>query len=194
MKTTISKLLAVLLLAAPQMVQAQDLSSCDDIVARVQSGTDRAKEVYRCLNNLSTKIEMLESARQTPQAVESKVTFVRPKLLATGWSQYAGYDHFTYAKDSNGLVYLNGLMSGCPNIKGAIFSLPDGFRPATRLTFSQLGSESQVARVDVTKDGQVIYVYHPMHGLRPTEGNNCSSLSPNLKWLTLSGIVFPAAD
>ncbi|MGF1463771.1 MAG: hypothetical protein ACFB2Z_11540 [Maricaulaceae bacterium] len=108
--------------------------------------------------------------------------------LSSGWTRYSPYEPFRYGYDKEKkIVYLDGMMSGCPDPSGAIFTLPEGMRPANRLIFDTQAN-SDTARVDIHSNGIVQYHWSAVFGQVAAD---CDSLSTPQKWLSISGVSFP---
>ncbi|MHA2852944.1 hypothetical protein ACXZ7E_03070 [Paenibacillus lautus] len=111
--------------------------------------------------------------------------WITPTLL-NGWipyvdsTHYYGYTTAQYMKDSQGFVYLRGLIKkGSPS---TIFYLPGGYRPKQSITFVTIcydGSAEQVTRIRISSDGSVSFV------VGPTISAEASWLSLNLPPFTL---------
>lgn len=105
--------------------------------------------------------------------------WITPTLI-NGWIPYAesthyyGYTTAQYMKDSQGFVYLRGLIKkGSPS---TIFYLPGGYRPKQSITFVTIcydGSTEQVTRIRISSDGSVSYVVGP-------------AISAEASWLSLN--------
>lgn len=96
-------------------------------------------------------------------------------VLLNGWSNFGGaYTTAGYWKDKEGLVHLQGLITGGSIANGAILlNLPAGYRPtAGRLMFSVLNNNT-TGRIDINTNGDVIV---------EVLGSNA--------WLNLTGIYF----
>lgn len=75
--------------------------------------------------------------------------------LQNSWTTYAGYATPQYAKASDGVVHLKGLIKGGTTSDGTVITtLPAGFRPKQRLLFTALNSGVYI-RVDVHANGNV---------------------------------------
>ena len=114
----------------------------------------------------------------------SGVAWQTPTLLNV-WGNYSGYSPASYAKASDKLVTIRGLISGGTVSQGTnIFVLPSGYRPASHLVFLTAGYDSdssptQVpARIDVFPTGEVQIV--------------SSNGQITNQWLSLAGINFYA--
>lgn len=72
-----------------------------------------------------------------------------------GWHDYeALYNKAGWFKDPMGVVHLRGMVSG-GTYGEAVFTLPEGNRPARRELFVVLTGSSAAGRVDVLRTGQV---------------------------------------
>lgn len=92
--------------------------------------------------------------------------------FASGWKGDANFGPISFYKDREGIVHLEGLAEG--NETGAVvFTLPSGYRPETRLFFSNFGYSGAIWSVYVDANGEV------------RSGNNIG--------ISLSGISFRAA-
>ncbi|MEA2155563.1 MAG: hypothetical protein QOE11_1703 [Solirubrobacteraceae bacterium] len=82
--------------------------------------------------------------------------------LKPGWTNYGGtFLEAAYRKDSLGRVYLRGLVTkdGLPALDEVIAKLPVGYHPTARGLFAVgAGSPPGPGRVDVTVDGDVVFV------------------------------------
>lgn len=104
----------------------------------------------------------------------------RNATLENGWANYADvYSGARYARTGAGIVVLNGLIKGAAAGQAA-FTLPEGYRPAHRMMFATVAGGGD-ARVDVHANGMVRVEW-------ATVG------SAALGWVSLSPIMFPAAD
>lgn len=105
-------------------------------------------------------------------SISGKREWITP-AYQNSWTRYeASWNQAGYYRDSAGVVHLKGMVKdGAMN--QAIFTLPEGFRPANRMLIGTHSSPG-VGRVDVGSDGRVI----------PVIGNN--------SWFTLDGISFLA--
>jgi hypothetical protein len=121
------------------------------------------------INNI-VNIKSTGSYSQTSRAINVAVadgglTWQNATLL-NGWSNYGnGYQNVQYALDNRtGIVYLRGLASIATYNSSAIFQLPVGYRPQSRLTLtgwqnSCSGLSNYCAgRIDILTDG-TIYSY-----------------------------------
>lgn len=104
---------------------------------------------------------------------------ISPTFL-NGWSNYSAaggaYAQCHYWKDKNGVVHLNGMITGGTTTNETpIFILPVGYRPKGREIHAVVSS-GVFARVDVRPTGEVI------------TGSGVSG------WLSLSGISFKAEN
>lgn len=106
--------------------------------------------------------------------IASKSIWTAPTLV-NSWANYgSGFNPAGYFKDVNGVVHLRGLLKdGVVGTTSAMFTLPTGFRPATRCLFN-IQSNSALGRCDILATGEV-YAY---------AGNNA--------WFCLDGITFLA--
>ncbi|MBD2037669.1 hypothetical protein H6F76_22175 [Leptolyngbya sp. FACHB-321] len=92
--------------------------------------------------------------------------------LQNGWVNYSkAYNAPAYFKDSLGIVHLKGLVRAG---SGNIFTLPAGWRPASRELHAVATHPGEMGRIDVLTNGQVFMV----------KGNNT--------WISLDGITFRA--
>lgn len=92
--------------------------------------------------------------------------------FASGWKGDANFGPISFYKDREGVVHLEGLAEG--NETGfVVFTLPSGYRPATRLFFSNFGYSGATWPVYVDANGDV------------SSGSNTE--------ISLSGITFRAA-
>ncbi|MEO0669304.1 MAG: hypothetical protein AAFZ99_15440 [Pseudomonadota bacterium] len=142
-----------------------------------------AAQMISCINEMQQEIGALKDELESRSSSNApdQMEFISPAPFPRGWSTHGGeYEqNFEYAIDNNGIVHLRGLMTGCPSSE-AIFTLPEGFRPAIRSVFGTIGGDGALnARVDVKPNGEVLYRYTP----------KCDSAHP---WLTLDGISFKA--
>lgn len=95
-----------------------------------------------------------------------------PTLL-NGWQDYGGdYSPAGYFRDKNGIVHLRGLVKGG---SGAIFVLPEGYRPAYREIHAAV-SNNTLGRCDILPDGSVQMVIGQTN------------------WISLDGISFRADE
>ncbi|MGW8823653.1 hypothetical protein ACWGNU_16235 [Paenibacillus lautus] len=127
-------------------------------------------------NEKSVLQELSDAVQQNATAVSvlmNKKTdrdtpgWITPTLI-NGWIPYAdsthyyGYTTAQYMKDSQGFVYLRGLIKkGSPS---TIFYLPIGYRPKQSITFVTIcydGATEQVTRIRISSDGSVSYVVGP---------------------------------
>ena len=100
-----------------------------------------------------------------------------PCNLQSGWGNYnGGYDTASFTKTSAGVVSLSGLISKAttPSLYEVICTLPEGYRPSSRLIFTTQTAGAVQSRIDLETNGDVIYIY----------GSN--------SWLSLVGINFLA--
>jgi hypothetical protein len=96
-----------------------------------------------------------------------------PPLL-NGWVNYgSGYNDAGYFKDSFDIVHLRGLVKSGQAQK-AIFSLPNGYRPARRELHAACTNPDAIGRIDILTNGDIIM----------QDGNN--------GWISLDGITFQA--
>lgn len=124
-----------------------------------------------------------------PKPKTSQLTPDEPAWIGAaygaGWADYGGeWGGVQYMKDSLGFVRLRNLIkntSGASKAAGSVmFTLPTGYRPATRLRFSNWGvgaSGAAAQQIDVSPDGTVT---------SPTAN------VPNTEWVSFSGITFEA--
>ena len=92
--------------------------------------------------------------------------------LQNGWVNFgSGFNTVGYFKDSLGIVHLKGLVRAG---SGTIFTLPAGYRPASRELHAVATHPDEMGRIDVLTDGQVSMV----------KGKNT--------WISLDGITFRA--
>lgn len=100
-----------------------------------------------------------------------------PNLL-NNWEPYGTAEYpgdVGYKKGPNNWVRITGLVkSGTPGNTSVVFILPVGYRPPYRLVFGTCCNGIAIARVDVSKNGEVI-IYAGHTG-----------------WTTLDGISFEA--
>jgi hypothetical protein len=75
----------------------------------------------------------------------------------TGWGNYGGGFQNAKYKKAGDLVYLTGLCLRSSGSATTIFTLPSGYRPASRCLFT-VSSNSAWARVDVYSSGAVDYI------------------------------------
>lgn len=103
-----------------------------------------------------------------------------PCDLDSGWEVYGGVygPTATFTRTSAGVVTLSGLIKKAvaPTQYEVICTLPEGYRPSSRLIFAPATSGTTQGRIDVDTNGDVIYVF----------GSNA--------WLSLAGITFLAKD
>jgi hypothetical protein len=94
--------------------------------------------------------------------------------LQNGWVNYGGgHAPAQFIKLSSGVVLIHGLIrTGTATAGTLLFTLPEGYRPATKLTFP-VATNDRIGRVSVLTDGRVLV-------------DNVSNA-----WLSLAGIVFP---
>ncbi|MFE9278578.1 hypothetical protein ACQKLN_25850 [Paenibacillus glucanolyticus] len=113
--------------------------------------------------------------------------WITPTLL-NGWIPYSdgvnyyGYPSAQYTKDSQGFVYLRGLVKkGSPS--SFIFYLPEGYRPKQNITFVTICYDGimseQITRIKIYPNGSVEYM------VGPTLTGDASWLSLNLPPFTL---------
>lgn len=134
----------------------------------IQELTDAVQQNATSISVLMNK----KADRDTPG-------WITPTLI-NGWIPYAdsthyyGYTTAQYMKDSQGFVYLRGLIKkGSPS---TIFYLPIGYRPKQSITFVTIcydGSTEQVTRIRISSDGSVSYVVGP-------------AISAEASWLSLN--------
>lgn len=158
------------------MLTGQPTYSARTVVATpggtgVLSGYDLLPDgtvTYRQVSGSSVLVA-LDSVR-APDAT----TWVTVSGYANGWSAYdPSYVPSRFVKYGDGLVTLGGMAKG--GTSGvAMFTLPAGCRPAKRRAFVTLGNNAY-ARIDVLASGDVTL----------NMGSNA--------WVSLEGIVFPAA-
>lgn len=114
----------------------------------------------------------------TTQATAS-IPSTLPCDRQNGWNPYGSvYGDATFTKTSAGVVALGGLIAKAtaPTQYEVICTLPEGYRPSSRLIFGPATSGTTQARIDIETNGDVIYVF----------GNNA--------WISLNGINFLAKD
>lgn len=101
-----------------------------------------------------------------------------PCDLGNGWEPYgAMYGDATFTKTSAGVVVLGGLIRyGNGTQYEVICTLPEGYRPSSRLIFAPATQGATQARIDINTNGDVIYVFG------------------NTGWISLNGINFLAKD
>lgn len=92
--------------------------------------------------------------------------------FAPGWESDANFAPISFYKDREGVVHLNGLADG-NETSFVVFTLPSGYRPETRLFFSNFGYSGATFPVYVDANGNVM------------SGSNSE--------ISLSGITFRAA-
>lgn len=122
-----------------------------------------------------------------------------PELQAAGWTVYASdranYQPFRYGKNRDGLVFLTGMMSGCPSSEIPVFELPANYRPAGDHIFmvpAAYGAAVVMGHVYIL-DGRVMF--YAAHRPWKTQEVGCDLANyPTQSWLSLSGIVFPASE
>lgn len=86
--------------------------------------------------------------------VSSETGWIRPTLL-NGWEHYgAPFELAEFRRDALGYVHIKGLIRN-GNSRGAIFRLPEGFRPLRRHLHSLLLGNDGTTRVDLHADGVV---------------------------------------
>ncbi len=90
------------------------------------------------------------------QSYPSTRTLQTPTLLNSWVNSGAGTTQAGYWKDSEGNVYLQGLLSS-GTVGGVLFNLPVGYRPSTQVTFSTV-SNSAFAHGNINSTGDVIAV------------------------------------
>lgn len=74
--------------------------------------------------------------------------------LQNSWANLAGFTPAGYMKDENGIVRLRGVVASGSASTAVVFTLPQGFRPATRVMGIGVSAGAFV-RVDVQTDGTV---------------------------------------
>ncbi|MCB9766391.1 MAG: hypothetical protein H6739_41835 [Alphaproteobacteria bacterium] len=96
--------------------------------------------------------------------------------LSGNTTNYGGdYGSASFARTSDGVVHVEGLVRSTNNQWAHVATLPEGARPPRRLIFN-LNNHESTARVDVLTDGRIHYVASP------------GGLDHN--WLSLTGIDF----
>lgn len=86
--------------------------------------------------------------------VQGENTWTAP-TLTNSWITFGGsYPTPSYRKDANGRVYLRGVLKS-GTLTAAAFTLPAGYRPAAKLSFSPLNANAG-AQMDVNTDGTVV--------------------------------------
>lgn len=87
--------------------------------------------------------------------ISDQEDWIVPTLL-NSWVEYGSVYHGpAYMKDHLGFVHLRGLLKNGSSATAAMFTLPEGYRPAERLMFNQRSSTGS-ARVDIEADGTVL--------------------------------------
>lgn len=73
--------------------------------------------------------------------------------FSSGWGNYgSGHTVGSFRKEDNGIIRLKGMVTGTP--AGTIFTLPVGYRPATRLLFAIFQNDG-AGRIDIFNTGVV---------------------------------------
>ena len=101
-----------------------------------------------------------------------------PFPLLNGWTSYnSAWGVPIAVKRSDGLVVVHGLARAANGWVNHIATLPEDWRPASRLMFN-LNNHASTARVDLTSDGELLW---------DVGGNDHD-------WLSMTGIVFYVAN
>lgn len=99
--------------------------------------------------------------------------------LESNWSNYGGdYVESGYMKDTMGFVHIRGLID-CDGAGDDIFTLPEGYRPASKLIFVALYYDDgtyRPGRIDITSAGVVSAIF-------PTSPAAAD-------WVSLEGLTF----
>ena len=78
-------------------------------------------------------------------------------ILKNGWNKHPDYETIQFSKTFDGIVYFRG---SCAKGNGAketvLFTLPDGFRPATTVFKSVLNNDFNLAVVAIYPSGNVV--------------------------------------
>ncbi|MBD8500751.1 hypothetical protein [Paenibacillus arenosi] len=130
------------------------------------------------MSDVDSRLSMVEAQ----QAMEGIDEWIVPTLMHS-WKPYAdGYQVPRYSIDNNGIVRLEGLMTGGVTVANTtLFYLPQGYRPKGTLLFECAGTANSVAaatRIDVGSEGRVFI----------NQGNT----NINTSYLSISGISFKA--
>lgn len=92
--------------------------------------------------------------------------------LVNGWANYGGgYYTCDYYRDANGFVHLRGLLQGSGATANLAFTMPVGYRPASRTIFGPMASGGPY-RLDVESNGNVNLAHR--------------------SWISLEGVAFQA--
>ncbi len=94
---------------------------------------------------------------QLLQVPRHQARYIDPPLL-NGWQVYsAGFNPPGYYKDDSGFVHLRGMLRDGTS-RDAMFTLPEGYRPAYRQLFGCRTSDNAIpSRCDVDADGNVLH-------------------------------------
>jgi hypothetical protein len=102
------------------------------------------------------------SGPQGPPGIAPTAEPWRTLPYASGWTDYGqGHQDPAFRKDQLGIVHLRGFLtrSGPPPVGGEVLAnLPAGYRPTKKELFAVTDGGATHVRVDVTADGQVIWV------------------------------------
>lgn len=174
--------------SGPIVAQTQP-RNCSDLATKY-SGDPLVEAMLNCIEEVSKQLAV-------PTNAKTEIEVFTPTVV--GWAGYAPFGPFRYWKSAEGVVHLDGLMSGCPQSDGVIFTLPKGYRPKNHLVFPQIGTDNLTVRVDIKANGIVNYHWSPVYGHNPTDGadsarNKCQNAGNARRWMSLTGISFLAAD
>lgn len=136
-----------------------------------------APYVYHRYNSAGVWQEWLPLSPQVPPTVHELGTAGEP-TLKNSWSDSSfrsTYGRCRFYQATSGRVFIEGVIGDGSSNGDTIFTLPAGFRPATKLIFTCIGSITTPWRVDVKTNGDVISV----------AGNPTSNA-----FLSLTGISF----
>ena len=111
-------------------------------------------QTYRESDNL---VEYLKRLVGTVADVENfrEVGSANNPAFQNSWVNYdLGWDTAAFYKDPYNVVHLKGLVKS-GTINTAIFTLPQGYRPASTLIFPVIAGGNTIGRVDILANGDV---------------------------------------
>lgn len=130
-------------------------------------------------DNITFRVAGRNSYGVTPttQATASVPSTV-PCDLNNNWQNYpAPYGEASFTKTSAGVVALGGLIRLGNGVQyETICTLPEGYRPSSRLIFAPSTNGTTQARIDIETNGDVVYIFG------------------STGWISLNGINFLAKD
>jgi len=134
-------------------------SSSPDLVTSLPTNPYNGQEVYLQQTVAGTSYQIqkrYDASTATWKSVgpDPAISWIAP-TFQNGWLNYAnGFQDARYTRDSNGTVYIEGLVRAGSPAQSVIFTLPAGYRPAAQLGFATV-SNGALGRIDVRSNGEV---------------------------------------